>query len=190
MTWLTAIHEPASQRLVDSPVTADEREQDLASSAAALRAARVDGEDEVVAFLAGRSAPCPKCGYDLKDIQTPRCPECAEPLVLRVGSPRARFGWLIVAIAPGCFSGVAAVFVLVPITLTMIRNVPGQRVPWPVMIADAFGFLSAAGVLVMYQHRQRVMSWPARKQAWLAGGVWGVHILAFALFVLGMVYFA
>lgn len=148
-----------------------------------------DPEAEVVAFLAGRSAPCPRCGYDLRDIQKAKCPECGEPLVLKVGSPRVRFGWLVLAMAPGCFSGVAALFVMVPIAMTIGRRFPpGQGLPWPVVGADAFGFLSAASVAVMYRHRHRIMSWTARRQGAFAGTVWAIHVVALALVLFSLWY--
>ena len=146
-------------------------------------------EAEVIAFLRGRSVPCPRCAYDLRDIQTARCPECGEPLVLKIGSPRARFGWLVLAMAPGCFSGVAALFVMVPVGATVLRILPrGQGPPWPIVVADAFGFLSAASVGLMYRHRHRVMAWPVRRQGTFAGIVWGIHIFMFGLFVLAIRY--
>jgi hypothetical protein len=144
-------------------------------------------EVEVIAFLKGRSIPCPRCGYDLRDNQSAKCPECGEPLVLKIGSPRTRFGWLVLAMAPGCFSGVAALFVMVPIWIAIGRPVPmSEALPWPIAAADAFGFLSAASVAVMYRRRHRIMAWKARRQAVFAGGVWVIHILAFGLFVLAM----
>lgn len=150
---------------------------------------RRDADAEVVAFLVGRSVPCPRCGYDLRDIETARCPECGEPLVLKIGSPRARFGWLVLAMAPGCFSGIAALFVMIPVAVTVWYRFPrGQGVPWPVMVADAFGFLSAASVAVMYRYRHRIMAWTPRRQGAFAGAVWGVHILMFAALVLAMNY--
>ena len=146
-------------------------------------------EAEVLAFLKGRSVPCPRCAYDLRDLQNARCPECGEPLVIKIGSPRARFGWLVLAMAPGCFSGVAALFVMVPIAMTIGRRFPpGQGLPWPVVVADAFGFLSAASVVLMYRHRHRFMSWSPRRQGAFAGIVWGIHVLAFGLFLLAMWY--
>ncbi len=146
-----------------------------------------DMDAEVVAFLAGRSALCPRCAYDLIDIETARCPECGEPLVLKIGSPRVRFGWLVLAMAPGCFSGVAAVFFLIPISMTIGRKFPpGQGLPWPIVIADAFGFLSAASLALIYRHRHAIMSWTARRQGAFAGSVWGAHILMFLLLVLAM----
>ncbi len=143
----------------------------------------------MLAFLEARSVPCPRCAYDLRGSQTARCPECGEPLVLKIGSPRVRFGWLVLAMAPGCFSGVAALFVMVPVFVTFwFRLPPGKGAPWPVMVADAFGFLSAASVGLMYLHRHRIMSWTARRQGAFAGTVWGTHVLAFALLVLALWY--
>lgn len=86
-----------------------------------------DSEVEVVAFLKGRSVPCPRCAYDLRDIPTATCPECAEPLVLKIGSPRTRFGWLVLAMVPGCFSGVAALFVMIPIFMTIWQRLRRVR---------------------------------------------------------------
>lgn len=151
---------------------------------------RPHSESEVVAFLADRSVPCPRCAYDLRNIKAATCPECGEPLVLKIGSPRARFGWLVLAMAPGCFSGVAAVFVLIPVSAVLVSlwrgRAPTDEVPWPILAADAFGFLSAASVVLMYRHRHRLMSWRPRRQAAFAGAVWGVHVLMFGLFLLAM----
>lgn len=139
---------------------------------------------EVVAFLQGRSVPCPRCGYDLCDIKTANCPECAEPLVLKIGSPRARFGWLILAMAPGCFSGVAAVFVLLPIYMNLWREGRTANGVWAIVGADVFGFFSAAMVVVMYKYRHKIMSWTTRRQGMFAAGVWGIHVLALGLVIL------
>jgi uncharacterized protein (DUF983 family) len=35
-------------------------------------------------FLAGRSHACPVCGYDLRDLQSDRCPECGKILRLTI----------------------------------------------------------------------------------------------------------
>ena len=148
-----------------------------------------DPDAEVLAFLAGRSAPCPRCAIDLRDIRTARCPECGEPLVLQIGSTRVRFAWLVLAMAPGCFSGVAALFVLVPVALTILGWFPADEgVSWPIMAADAFGFLSAASVGFMYQRRHRIMAWGSRRQAAFAAAVWGAHILAFVLVFFALWY--
>ena len=136
--------------------------------------------DEVVAFVRGRSVPCPRCGYELRDLERAQCPECGEPLILRVGTPRMRFGWLVLAMAPGCFSGVAAVILFVAIAGAMMFNRIGRGgMPIPVLCADAFGIVSAASVWLMYRERHRIISMKAARQAKFAAAVWGVHILAF-----------
>lgn len=146
-----------------------------------------DSDQELIAFLWNRSAPCPRCNYDLRNIRSAQCPECGEPLVLKVGSPRARFGWLIVAMVPGSFSGVAALFVLVPIVLTLLRGVNSrQDLPIPFICADLFGFLSVASVAFMYKHRHKLMARSARWQGIFAACIWAAHIAAFGLLVLSM----
>lgn len=162
-----------------------EAQQGAAASEAPVR----DADAEVVAFLRGRSAPCPRCAYDLRDLDRAQCPECGEPLVLKVGSPRTRFGWLVVAMAPGCFSGVAAVLLFVPIFVSTAaqRFQRSEPVPWPLLMADAFGFLSAGSVVLMYRKRHRMMAWPDRRQKWFACGVWGVHIVMFVTVVGSMI---
>lgn len=148
-----------------------------------------DPDAELIAFLAGRSAPCPRCDYDLRDIKTARCPECGELLLLKVGSPKVRFGWLVLAMIPGSFSGIAALFLMIPIIITTRQPQPtGQGLPWPIIIADVFGFLSAGSVGLMYFFRHRLLTWPAQRQGVFAGSVWGVHILMFAVLALSLFY--
>jgi hypothetical protein len=146
-----------------------------------------DQDFEVIAYLAGRSAPCPRCAYDLRDNTTANCPECGEPLILKVGSPRATFGWFLLSIAPGCFSGIAAAFILIPLTFNFIANFPTPvGIPWPLIAAEAFGFVSIASVWFMYRHRHRLLARPHKRQAWFAFGIWGIHAAALGLFILAM----
>ncbi|HYE60546.1 MAG TPA: hypothetical protein VD997_00995 [Phycisphaerales bacterium] len=141
-----------------------------------------DPHAEVIAYLHNRSVPCPRCGYDLRDIQTATCPECGDELVLKIASARPHFAWLIVAMAPGCFSGVAAVFMMVPIIITHWHQLPpGDRMPPPGYAATAFGWLSVASVVLMYRRRHRIMAWTTRMQAAFAAGIWGVHVLMFVV---------
>lgn len=148
-------------------------------------------DSHLIAFLAGRSAPCPRCAYDLRDIQTPICPECAEPLILKVGTPSTRFGWLALAMVPGSFSGVAALFVMIPIVLTILEQTsPGNGPPWPIVAADIFGFTSAASAVLMYRHRHRFMAWTTLRQIAFAATIWAIHVLALALVIVAMLLWA
>ena len=79
------------------------------------RAPTTRGQEMLLDFLREHDASCPLCGYNLKALTRPICPECGQELVLTVGAARLRLGWLMAAVAPGFFSGIAAVFLLVPI---------------------------------------------------------------------------
>jgi hypothetical protein len=140
---------------------------------------------ELLSFLQTHSAPCPRCGYELRNLTTPICPECGEALVLKVGSPDVHFFWFLAAAAPGCFSIIPAVGLLVP--LWVFRNQPnGSGAPWPIYCADVFGFLSGASVLLMYRHRRKFLRLPTRKQIGFAAAVWAVHIIALVLVITAM----
>lgn len=47
-------------------------------------------------FLAGRDAPCPRCGYNLRSVRTGFCPECGLVLRLEIAGrdPLARVAWV------------------------------------------------------------------------------------------------
>ena len=144
----------------------------------------------MVEFVRGRSVPCPRCGYELHGLEQPKCPECGEPLVLKVGSPRSHFGWLILAMVPGCFSGVATVILFWPLYITITSNPQGKSgMPVSVRCAVVFGFLSAVSVVVMYRKRERILGWSSAMQCVFAACVWGTHLLAFAVLVFVLTYF-
>ena len=53
-------------------------------------------ERALLVWLEARDAPCPVCGYNLRGVASARCPECAAPLRLEVGSVQTRTGpWLL-----------------------------------------------------------------------------------------------
>lgn len=47
------------------------------------------------AFLAERDAACPSCGYNLRGLPSPACPECNQALRLQVGLVEPRLGHFI-----------------------------------------------------------------------------------------------
>jgi hypothetical protein len=52
------------------------------------------GEHQVLGtFLAERDAPCPRCGYNLRGVESAQCPECGEPLKLALAKRRRLGGW-------------------------------------------------------------------------------------------------
>jgi hypothetical protein len=132
-------------------------------------------------FLADRDVPCPACAYNLRDLTSPTCPECGEPLSLQVGKPPWRFGWLIAALTPCMFSGIAALFLLVPISLQALM---GGGFDLGFVLLDLFGLASGALGLGLALRRERFIRQDRKAQAHWAIGLWSAHIAAFVVMVL------
>lgn len=142
-------------------------------------------ETLLLEFVRNRDTPCPKCGYNLRNLSTAICPECHEPLTLSVGVARPRFGWFVAAIMPGCFSGISAGLLVIPLTVSLFS--PSGPAPWPPWAADIFGWVSGLATIVLVRYRYSFLRQPQAVQRWLAAGVWAIHVLAFAMLVLLMI---
>ena len=140
-----------------------------------------DDAELVRAFLKGRDVVCPLCGYNLRDLTETRCPECRKELTLAVSLRELRFGWLLATVTPGFFSGIAAGLLLIPLVLVPLGG--GGPAPWFVLIADAFGWLSGLGALVLVRYRHAFLRQSTSRQQVWALLAWAVHIWAFVLFV-------
>ena len=139
-------------------------------------------QEMLLEFLREHEAPCPVCGYNLKALTRPICPECGQELVLAVGAARLHFGWLFAAVAPGFFSGIAAVFVLVPIVI--MTAVANRRPPLRIIAVDAFGWCSGVFAILLAANRHRFIAQPRARQRWWALGIWLVHVAALGLFIM------
>jgi len=141
----------------------------------------------LLAFLHGRDVLCPLCGYNLRDLTEPRCPECRQDLALTVGVTRLRFGWLIVTIIPSMFSAVAAGLLLIPMLGVLLAGV--ERPPWPVVAAETFGWLSTIAALLVLHKRYLFLRQSQVAQRTWALGAWAVHIGAFVVLVAALFLF-
>ncbi len=136
-------------------------------------------------YLSSNDAPCPLCGYNVRGLTRPVCPECRHRLRLTVGVSDVSLKWFLAAIVPGMFSGIAAMFVAIPIIVSPLSG--NGSAPGFIVATDTFGFLSGGFALFMMARRKRIVSMPARSQMWLAGIVWMIHVLAF-LALLGVAF--
>ncbi len=142
-----------------------------------------DAERLLLDFLAGRDVACPACGYNLRDLTAPTCPECGEALVLQVGRESRRFGLLIATLVPCMFSGIAGLFLLVPIAIQVVM---GGGMDAGVVLLDLFGLTSGALGVGLAVKRERFIRQEGRVQlAWVVG-VWAVHVMAFVVLVLAI----
>jgi hypothetical protein len=139
-------------------------------------------QEMLLEFIREHDAACPVCGYNLKALTRPICPECGQELVLAVGAAQLRFGSLLVALAPGFFSGIAAVFLLVPIVgVTMFGN---GKLPLRILAVDLFGWCSGIFAILLAIKRYRFLVQPRAVQRWWALAIWLIHVAALALFLL------
>lgn len=132
-------------------------------------------------FLRDHDAACPLCGYNLRALTRPVCPECGQELVLAVGAAKVRLGWLFAAIAPGYFSGIAAVLVLVPIVARIIFG--DGRMSWGLILLDVFGWCSGVFAIILGAKRHRFIAQSLVVQRWWVLGIWFVHIAVLLTFI-------
>ncbi|MCA9288569.1 MAG: hypothetical protein KDA05_08285 [Phycisphaerales bacterium] len=127
----------------------------------------------LIAFLRERDAPCPVCSYNLRGLAASKCPECAAPLHLEVGSSSLRLGPLVLAIvsfalAAG-FDLIVGGFFAVGSLMSSIR---GSLASWlgPALVA---GVLGAAGLgclagIVLLVRRRAWWNRLGRRRQWAA----------------------
>lgn len=151
--------------------------QELVHDATTTRA-----QEMLLDFLRVHEAACPVCGYNLKALTRPICPECGHDLVLTVGTARLRLGWLLAALAPGFFSGIAAAFLLVPIVLRYVIGDGG----WSHLLnaVDLFGWCSGVFAILLARKRHRFLALTRFHQMMFALAIWFIHIAALGVFIL------
>ncbi len=136
-----------------------------------------DNVARLLDFLRGRDMHCPQCGYNLRDLTRPLCPECRQELLLTVGVTRPRFLWFLLAVTPCTFAGIAAVLLLIPM---IVQPLTGGGPPQPQVYAlDALGWLSALGGLVLVRYRFAFLRQTTKRQRMCTAAVWGINVLAF-----------
>jgi hypothetical protein len=135
----------------------------------------------LIEFLREHDAACPVCGYNLRALTRPTCPECRQDLSLTVCAARLRVGWLFAAVAPGFFSGIAACLLLVPLVILHGRV---GRPPLVFYALDAFGWLSAVFAIMLITRRVRFIAQRPAHQALAAAAIWLIHIAALLGFMM------
>lgn len=79
-------------------------------------------QDLLLAFLAEHDAPCPACGYNLRQLSRPVCPECGLSLKLSVGSDEPfKRAWAIALTLNAMIAGVGALCIV----MTIFAGAPG-----------------------------------------------------------------
>jgi hypothetical protein len=136
-------------------------------------------------FLAGRDAPCPACGYNLRDLQGTRCPECGEMLVLRVGlvEPKqaAPIAGLIGLAAGAGLNGLLLLYIAIQLALNRVPYSEVQRF----LLISLVGLFVQCAVIALWLRKWRVIRRSPSARRWaLAAGCWALtltNLLVFSL---------
>ena len=133
-------------------------------------------------FLAGRDVPCPQCGYNLRDLAGDRCPECGEPLVLRVNVSEPKQAWLLVGLiglsAGAGFNGLLLLYVVVQL---IMHHGFGPMLTF--VVVNAIGLLAMAAFIGAYLRAwRRIRRLPTGVRAAIAVACWVIAIADLVIF--------
>ena len=120
--------------------------------------------DEVVAFLQERDVPCPLCGYNLRNLREPRCPECGAGVRLTVGLVDLYLrAWLTGAVSL-CASAGAGVF----LGLIVLGGGGFPRFPNIMAAVDFFSFpcMIPFAILFLMSRRKFLRLTRSSQKAW------------------------
>jgi hypothetical protein len=129
--------------------------------------ATIDAE-ALADYLRERDVACPLCRYNLRGLETQRCPECGRELCLSVGLAEPRLAAWIVAAAASLLPagvGVLLVFALIASGWDSVSDVP------PMLFASMmlfFAFIPISAALLLW--RRRFMRLEQRSQ-WIAAAL-------------------
>lgn len=150
-----------------------------------LKSSPPDAGTMLLEFVKGRDVECPQCGYNLRNLTKPICPECREDLTLSVGLVKVRFGLFVVALIPGAFSSICAFILAIPMILVPLFG--QQPAPIEFVILDGFGWLSGIFAVGLYLSRYRFLRIGRSGQIVWALVLWAIHLLAFAIFMVSVI---
>lgn len=136
-------------------------------------------------FLAQRDAPCPACGYNLRGLREPRCPECNQQLRMSVALLEPALGlWLAAVLGIGAV-GAGALFMLLGVVILSLSEKRWPRdeefvlivlIPAAVLMVDAL----AVWRLGSRRGRRWFRSLAVPRRAGVAGACWVISLGVFA----------
>ena len=138
-------------------------------------------------FLAGRNAACPGCGYNLRDLQGTRCPECGDILVLRVGlvEPKqaAPIAGLICLAAGAGLNGLLLLYIAIQAAIVRANFYGIERF----LVINSIGFIVQAGAMGLWLRKWRsIRRLPVgRRWAWVSA-CWALTLANLIVFALNV----
>ena len=143
---------------------------------------QLDDDAFLITWLRDRDAACPLCGYNLRGLTSPRCPECGEAVELSVSlvEPYHK-AWIATLVA-----------ILLPAGVGMLLAIGLIRFGWPrhLSLGQTTMFLYSLGSipasLLVVTQRRRFLQFARPLQHAFAAIAWLALLLAFGGILSGM----
>jgi len=140
---------------------------------------------ELADFLADRDEPCPSCGYNLRGLKRPACPECGAGLTLRVNltDPRlASFIGGVIALSVGAgFHGLVFAYFMFQLAR---GRVWGSEMP--MILVLVLGGLGSIGGLIAWVRLWRQIRDRSRRFRWTLVAAGAIFSLGTAVLFFGL----
>ena len=120
----------------------------------------------LVEFLRDRDVPCPLCGYNLRRLDSARCPECGREIRLSVNlaEPYLR-GWLTTVIALCASAGVGMIVLMVSVQ----EGLPPMTRRYASLTISLYAFMASIPLAVWaIAARKRFLRMERRRQGSIA----------------------
>src|SRR5262245_52265639 len=135
-----------------------------------------DARRLLLEFVRERDVECPRCGYNLRNLTQPICPECQGELTIKVGAKALRVHMLIITVAPGIFCALGlAIFTI----MCLIHGWPG--LPFEGVLTLLFMFFSGLLAIGLAINSRRFLKQSNPAQAVWAWVLWLIHISVFVV---------
>ncbi len=138
--------------------------------------------DLLLLFLRDRDYPCPGCGYNLRQLLSPKCPECGQPLKLGVNLVDIRHGFWITCLLgcsfPAGFGVIALVVMAIYASSFSFSNFELSAALWLLYL---IGMIPATVALIL--RRRAFVKLSRQAQAGLAVIPWVIIVV-----ILGMIF--
>jgi hypothetical protein len=139
-------------------------------------------EDLLLAYLKDRDAACPLCGYNVRNLTIPRCPECGRELRLHVGlADPFLAAWILSMTAVALAAGAGLFF-----TPFVIAYGWPEDEPWSFNLAIGVCIAAIPVMLITVVARRGFMRLERRLQWLLAAGAAVISASAFVTFLTKM----
>jgi hypothetical protein len=128
-------------------------------------------------FLSTRDVPCPGCGYNLRHLASPRCPECAEQIRLGVHLAEPKQGLLIAGlIGLSAGAGLSGLLILYALIVSFTNDFGSYG---RFLIVNAAGFLVfGAAMFLWLLHWRRLRRMNTRVRSGFVTAIW-ISVLTF-----------